>query len=129
MSSYNPLAVSARLKADPSLPTLFEILRSYGDIPAARWLKGSQECSLTFAEMTRRADDYAACLRSLVPDQGWLALAVDTCVEWPGLFWGIIRSGHHVLLLDASASDAVLQGLLDEAGCRMIITKKPRALS
>ena len=129
MSNYNPLAVSARLQADPSLPTLFEILRSYGDIPAARWLKAGQECSLTFAEMTRRADDYAACLYSLSPDQGWMALAVDTCVEWPGLFWGIIRSGHHVLLLDASASDSVLQGLLDEAGCRMIITKKPRALS
>ena len=129
MSNYDPLAVSARLEADPSLPTLFEILRGYGDVPAAKWLKGQQECSLTFAEMTRRSDDYAACLCSLAPESGWMALAVDTCVEWPGIFWGMIRSGHNILLLDAAASDSVIQGLLDEAGCRMIITKKPRALS
>ena len=129
MNQYNPLAVSEKLQADPSLSTLFEILRGYGEIPAAMWLKGGQECSLTFAEMTRRADDYAACLYSLAPEGGWMALAVDTCVEWPGIFWGMLRSGHNVLLLDASASDSVLQGLLDEAGCRLIITKKPRALA
>ena len=61
MNQYNPLAVSEKLQTDPSLSTLFEILRGYGEIPAAMWLKGGQECSLTFAEMTRRADDYAAC--------------------------------------------------------------------
>ncbi len=129
MSNYDALAASARLQADKSLNTLFQVIRDYGDIPAARWLKGEQECSLTFAEMTRRADDYAACLFSLSPERGWMAIAVDTCVEWPALFWGVIRSGHNVLLLDASASDQVLQGLLDEAGCRIIITKKPRALA
>ncbi len=129
MSNYDALGVSARLEADKTLDTLFSVLREYGDVPAACWLKGEQECSWTFAEMTRRADDYAACLFSLSPERGWLGIAVDTCVEWPALYWGAIRSGHNVLLLDASAPDPVLQSLLDESGCRMIITKKPRALS
>ncbi len=129
MSKYDVLAVSTRLEADKSLDTLFSVLREYGDVPAAMWLKGEQECSWTFAEMTRRADDFAACLVSLIPERSWLGIAVDTCAEWPALFWGAIRSGHNVLLLDASAPDSVLQSLMDEAGCRVIVTRKPRALS
>ena len=129
MSNYDALAVSARLQADRSLETLFQILRDYDDILAAQWLKGDQILSLTYREMTRRADDYAAMLRSQTPDGGWIAIAVDTCVEWPGLLWGVLRSGHNALLLDASAADSVLQGLLDEACCTQIITRKPRVLS
>ena len=129
MSQFNVSAVCARLKAEPTFATLFSILREYGDVPAARWLRGEREHSWTYAEMTRRADDYAACLTSLAPARGWMAIAVDTCVEWPALFWGIVRSGHNALLLDASAADPVIQGLLEEAGCRLIITRKPRGLS
>jgi len=56
-------------------------------------------------------------------------VAVDTCPNWPSLFWGVIRSGHNVLLLDASAADSMIQGLLEEAGCKVIISRKPRGLS
>jgi len=129
MNNYDALGRSARLEADKTLASLFDMLREYGDVPAAQWLKGEQEFSLTYAEMTRRADDYAACLFSLVPERGWLGIAVDTCVEWPALYWGAMRSGHDVLLLDAGAPDTVLQGLLEEAGCRMIVTRKPRGLA
>ena len=129
MSNMDALSVSARLAESKTLATLFGILREYGDAPASLWLKGEQEMSRSYAEMTRRADDYAACLTSLAPEGGWLAIAVDTCHEWPALFWGAIRSGHNVLLLDAAASDSMLQGLLDEAACRIIVTQKPRALA
>ncbi len=129
MSQMDTLSVSARLQADKSLSTFFDIMREYGDTTAAEWLKGEEEHSLSYAEITRRADDFAACISSLVPDSGWLAIAVDTCPEWIPLFWGVIRSGHNVLLLDASAADSMLQGLLDEAGCKAVITRKPRGLS
>lgn len=129
MSNCDALTVSARLEADKSLATLFEIMREYGDTPASLWLKGEQEQTRTYSEMTRRADDYAACLSSLAPENGWIGIAVDTCHEWPALYWGVMRSGHNALLLDASASDSVIQGLLDEAGCRQIISLKPRGLT
>ena len=61
MSNCDVLSVCARLEADKTLATLFEILREYGDAPAALWLKGEQELSSTYAELTRRAADYAAC--------------------------------------------------------------------
>ena len=129
MSKADALSVSARLAENKTLDTLFGIMREYGDATAALWLKGDQEMSRSYAEMTRRADDYAACLMSLAPDGGWIAIAVDTCYEWPSLYWGVMRSGHNALLLDASAQDGMLQSLLDEAGCRIVITRKPRGLA
>ena len=129
MRNMDALSVSARLEANKTLDELFSILRDYGELPAALWLNGDQEMSRSYAEMARRADDYAACLNSQAPDGGWIAVAVDTCYEWPSLFWGIMRSGHNALLLDAAAQDGQLQSLLDEAGCRVIITRKPRALA
>ena len=129
MSDMDALSVSARLEADKSLATLFDIMREYGDTPASLWLSGEQEQTRTFAEMTRRADDYAACLSSLATEDGWIGIAVDTCHEWPALYWGVLRSGHNALLLESSAPDSVIQGLLDEADCRQIISRKPRGLT
>ena len=129
MSQDITLQACERLKADKTLATLFEILRGYGDTPASLWLKGEQELSCTFAEMAHRADDYAACISELAPEEGWIGIAVDTCHDWPSLYWGVMRSGHNALLLDASAPDNVIQGLLDEANCRCIISRKPRALA
>ena len=129
MPNQDALSVSARLEADKTFATLFDILRDYGDTPASLWLKGDQEMMRTYAEWTRRADDYAACISALASEPGWIGIAVDTCREWPALFWGVLRSGHNALLLDASASDSVIQGLLDEAACRQIISLKPRALA
>ena len=129
MSNSPILQVCARLDADKQWSALFDILRDYGDAPCALWLKGEKEHSLSYAEMTRRADDLAAYLAAETPEGGWIAISVDTCHNWPSLFWGVIRSGHHALLLDASASDAMTQSLLEEAGCKVIISRKPRGLS
>ncbi len=129
MSNFDALSVCAKLEADKTLSTLFGILKDYGDAPAALWLKGEQELSCTYAEMTHRADDYAACIAELAPDEGWVGIAVDTCHDWPSLYWGVMRSGHNALLLDASAPDNIIQGLLNEANCRQIISRKPRALA
>lgn len=123
------LQVTARLEQDKRLPVLFDIIRDYGDTRCAVWLKGEEELSLSYAEMVRRADDYAAYLMENTPEGGWIGVAVDTCPNWPSLFWGVIRSGHNVLLLDASAADSMIQGLLEEAGCKVIISRKPRGLS
>ena len=129
MSNCDLLSVSAKLEANKSFETIFNIMREYGDLTASVWLQGEQELKRTYAELTCRADDYAACISSLATEGGWIGIAVDTCREWPVLFWGVLRSGHNALLLDASASDSVIQGLLDEACCHQIISLKPRGLA
>ena len=47
--------------------------------------------------MALRADDYAACINSLGLEEGWIGIAVDTCHDWPSLYWGVMRSGHNAL--------------------------------
>ena len=98
MSHMDALSVSERLKADKTLSTLFDILRSYGDAPSAFWLKGEEELSLSYAEMTRRADDYASCLSSLVPETGHLFAGADTAADHGRhLFRVIGRAGGRIL--------------------------------
>ncbi len=128
MGYYDISKVTARLRADKSLQTLFSIMTEYQDELAARWLEGDQERSMTYAEMTSRADTCAACLASMAPEGAWIALSVDTCPEWPILFWGILRSGHNALLLDASSTDDLLRSLLEEGDCHMIISRRIRSL-
>ena len=128
MSRHDVSAVTRRLRENKTLDTLFSVMRGYGEEPAARWLEGEEERAYTFAEMCGRADGCAARLYSLAREGGWIALCVDTCPEWPVLFWGIMRSGHNALLLDAYAADSMVQSLMEEAGCRLIITRKPRRL-
>ncbi|MCQ2457799.1 MAG: aminotransferase class I/II-fold pyridoxal phosphate-dependent enzyme [Clostridia bacterium] len=128
MNPFNVTENRRILSENPNTGTLFNIMRAYGDTPAALWLENGEERSMSFAGMTARADDYAAVLRSRVPERCWVAIAVDTCVEWPAVYWGASRSGHDVLLLDAASSDEMVQSLMDDAGCAVLITAKTRRL-
>ena len=129
MEKYNVQAHSAQLSADKSLETLYRIIMNYDDSVAACWLEGEEERFMTFSEMGALADRCAASLHSRVAEDTWIGIAVDTCHEWPSVFWGALRSGHNVLLLDAAANDEMIATLLAEADCRVIITKKHRNLS
>ena len=128
MDQYNVKTVTERLRADRKLSTLFSVMQGYGETAAARWADRDGEHVMTFAELAVRADDCAARLHSLAPEGGWIGISVDTCPEWPILFWGIMRSGHNALLLDASAPDSMIQSLVEEAGCRILVGRKPRKL-
>ena len=48
MSNMDILQVSARLEADKRLSTLFDIMRDYGNSPAAFWLKEDKEFSRSY---------------------------------------------------------------------------------
>lgn len=129
MGEYQLLAYNERLEADKTFETYFSVVKNYGNNAFAYWLDGDKECSRTFNEMVAIADRCAAALCSAAPEGAWIGLAVDTCLDWPSVFWGILRSGHNVLLLDAAATDAILNSILTEAGCTLMITKKTRNVS
>ncbi len=129
MGHYDVSAVTRRLRADKRLETLFSVIRSYEDETAARWLENDRECSFSYSDLCIRADSCAAALREQFPGEGWIGLSADTCPQWPIVFWAILRSGHNALLLDAAAPDSLLQSLMEEAGCSILISKKQRKLS
>ena len=56
---------------------------------------------------------------------GW-ACALETCVDWPILFWGLLAAGRKPLLLDPTLSDAGLTHLLSQAGAGAVIIGKRR---
>ena len=57
---------------------------------------------------------------------GWVGLCLETCVDWPILFWGLLAAGRKPLLLDPTLSDAGLTHLLSQAGAGAVIIGKRR---
>lgn len=119
---------SAMLAQSKTLKRLFELTCEYGGEPAALWLEDGNERQYTFWDYRRLSDDYAAYIAAHAPKGGYVGIALDTCKEWFPTFWGVIRSGHQALLLDASLPDERMRRLMDEAGCSTIITAGRRNL-
>ena len=119
---------SALLSQNKTLENLFAITCAHGDALAAIWLEGEEQKHWTFAQMEQKACAYAAWLHNRLPDGGFVAISMDTCKEWFPTFWGLVLSGHNVLLLDAAMNDDLALHLMNEAGCRAIVTYKERAL-
>ena len=117
---------SALLKANKTFENLFEITCAHGEAVAAIWLEGENRMHWTFSDAKKKAFAYAARLCSLLPEKGFVAISMDTCKEWFPTFWGLILSGHEVLLLDAAMADDLALHLMNEAGCRAIITPRKR---
>ncbi|MBE5815608.1 MAG: aminotransferase class I/II-fold pyridoxal phosphate-dependent enzyme [Clostridiales bacterium] len=119
---------SALLSQNKTLENLFAITCAHGDALAAIWLEGDAEKHWTFAQAGEKACSYAAWLTRHLPEGGFVAISMDTCKEWFPTFWGLILSGHNALLLDASMNDELALHLMNEAGCKAIITARERQL-
>lgn len=118
---------SALLSRNKTFENLFELTCAHGDVPAAIWLEGEDEKHWTFSDAKKKAHAYAAWLDQNLPKGGFVAISMDTCKEWFPTFWGLILSGHNVLLLDAAMGDDLAMHLMGEAGCHAIITPRKRA--
>ena len=86
MSQTDLMQATARLENDKRLPALFDLIRDYGDVPCGVWLKGEEKLSMSYAEMARRADDYAAYLKEnttaeddvlVIGNSSWYYLLAD----------------------------------------------------
>ena len=112
---------SALLSRNKTFENLFELTCAHGDVPAAIWLEGEDEKHWTFSDAKKKACAYAAWLHQNLPQGGFVAISMDTCKEWFPTFWGLILSGHNVLLLDAAMGDDLALHLMGEAGSRRAI--------
>lgn len=119
---------SALLSRNKTMENLFTITCAHGDALAAIWLEGEEEKHWTFSQIGEKACSYAAWLLNRLPRAGYVAISMDTCKEWFPTFWGLILSGHDVLLLDAAMNDELALHLMNEAGCKAMVTQKQRQL-
>lgn len=109
----------------------FEALCMDRDQTAAIWLENDCEKSYNYEEFHARVLQTAARIQDaqLGRREGWVGLCLETCPDWPILFWALLASGRKPLLLDPALHDAGLAHLLAQAGAdAMIIGKRRDAL-
>ena len=118
----------ALLEKDMTLRGFFALLCGEESAQAALWLEEGQERGYTFGQLRARAYACAARLDALGVPEGWVGLAVDTCPDWPVLFWGLVAAGRQPLLLDPSLDDAPIAHLMRQAGAGALICRRKRSL-
>lgn len=112
--------------------SFFEALCMEREQTAAIWLENDCEKSYNYEEFHARVLQTAARIQDarLGRHEGWVGLCLETCPDWPILFWALLASGRKPLLLDPSLKDAGLGHLLAQAGAdAMIIGKRRDALA
>lgn len=122
--TYDVLRDCGLLAKDKSFRNLYKLICAHGDIPAAAWLEKDVEKSLTFNELAQLADNYAARLQEIFGKEGRVCISLDCCKEWFPLFWGLTRSGHDTLLLDASMADDKANDILSQTKCIGMVSGK-----
>ena len=75
-----------------SLQGFFDILCADEGAAAAYWLEDGKECSYSFGQLK----EMAVCCGGRIESLGfgardeWVGLALETCQNWPVIFWGLV---------------------------------------
>jgi len=117
-----------KLSQEKSFKNLFELICAHGEVPAAEWLENGEIHTLTFNEQRQLADNYAASFAKLIGTSGRVCICMDCCKDWFPVFWGLVRSGHDILTVDAAADDAKLASLMSQADCNILVTAHSRGV-
>lgn len=120
--TYDILRDCQLLEKDKSFKNLYKLICAHGDIDAAAWLEDDAEKTLTFNELAQLADNYAARFKEQFGTEGRICISLDACKDWFPIFWGLARSGHDVLLLDASMPDEKAANILEQTKCTGIVS-------
>ena len=125
-NSYDVLRDCSRLASDMTFKNLYSLICNHGTTEAAVWLEDGCPRSMTFKQLAALTDNYASYFSSIFGTGGRVCISADSCKEWFPLFWGLVRSGHDVLAVDAAMSDEKVAALMRQAGCHMIVSSKIR---
>ena len=127
--TYDIVRDCALLEKEKTFRNLYELICAHGDVKAAVWLEGDEEKSLTFNQLKQQADNWAVALAKVFGTEGRVCISLDSCKEWFPLFWGLVRSGHDILTLDASLPDDKAEKLMAECNCKAIVSGKRHKFS
>ena len=119
----------ALLEAEKTFSNLYDLICAHGETEAAAWLEGDEEKSLTFNQLKRQVDNWSVALAEVFGTEGRVCISLDSCKEWFTLFWGLLRSGHDILTIDASMSEDKVEKLMAECNCRAIVSGRSHRLS
>lgn len=122
----------ARLERDKSLENIYAIIARTGtERVAAEFLDGGETVTWTYAEYDRMARAYGAYIKRAFwqgAHGSAVAIKVDTCPQWPAIFWGVVMAGFCPLLLDFTLGEEMTAYMLGQAGALGVIQKTPQSL-
>ncbi len=121
----------ALLEKNPTLQNFFELACEGRDLQAAVWLEDGEERAYTYGDLYARAHALAGRARSagFGEEGGWVGIAVDTCPDWPVIFWGLLAAGRQPVLLDPSLDDGPMEHLLVQSGATALVCRRERRFS
>ena len=126
-NNYDIIRDCTSLEKDKSFANLYGIICSRRNVKAAVWLENDKEKSITFKDMEFLCDSYAGHFSKILPS-GRVCIALDSCKEWFPIFWGLVRSGHDILLMDATKADSQIEDIMSQTGCVGIVCANTRNL-
>lgn len=125
---YDVIRDCKALSGNKTFENLYNLICSHGNIPAAKWIENGEIRSWTYREQAQLADNYAAYFATETGNSGRVCICLDSCKEWFPVFWGLLRSGHDILTIDAMADDKKVRSLMQEAKCEAMVTANRRNL-
>ena len=116
------------LKKNLCFENFYAVLCQERDAVAEIWLEKDREQQMTYEDFNLRVTQAAARIQDAAlgrPD-GWVGLCLETCVDWPVLFWALLMAGRKPLLLDPTLKDAAVRHLMTQAGATALIVGRRR---
>ena len=112
------------LKGDFSYKRIYEIIFSKPKKTAAQYI-GQDDIvhSVTYGEYNTKIENTARALSETLGGKTgkFVGLFAANSLDWPTLFWSILRSGNKALLLSVNENEKSLRQLLLEAGACALI--------
>ena len=116
------------LKKNLCFENFFDVLCRERGAVAEIWLENDREKQWTYEEFHTRVMQAAARIQDadLGRLDGWVGLCLETCIDWPVMFWALLAAGRKPLLLDPTLKDAALRHLMTQAGATALILGRRR---
>ena len=110
-------------ESEDSFKPLFELMFSEEDNVIYEFPYGYSIRQVTYGESKDNAIEVSEKIASLnLPKHSVIAIYLDNNCQWVETFWGILRSGHHPLLLNMRLDNASLEEAIKETNCQLVIT-------
>ncbi|WP_329561197.1 non-ribosomal peptide synthetase [Kitasatospora sp. NBC_01266] len=113
-------------RAGSTAPSVLELFRRQVELTPSRVALSGPEGTVSYAELSRRADAVADALRARGVRRGEVVgLLADRSPAAVAGLWGILRAGAGYLPLDSQHPDPRLSDLLTDAGARLCLVERP----
>ncbi|MDR3051710.1 MAG: aminotransferase class I/II-fold pyridoxal phosphate-dependent enzyme [Oscillospiraceae bacterium] len=121
---YKRKALFVDFDRDHTWRNIYRMSMKYGgDAAAIEYQQDGEIKSISYTQNDRYVAGAALRFAQRLGDApGFVGLQVANSPAWPMLFWGLLRSGHDVLLLDARATPQQTEHLLAQAGVGALVT-------